>query len=98
MALGTRMDEPHYGYRKTAVVVVVVVVVVVFTLNRSSYPTTSAVPPVSFVILHPREIQISVVTDSETEKNQTSLKNQGRQIKCSRTGCESTTKKTPPEK
>ena len=33
-------------------------VVVVFTLNRSFYPTTSAVPPVSFLILHPREIQI----------------------------------------
>ena len=32
--------------------------VVVFTLNRSFYPTTSAVPPVSFVILHPRGIQI----------------------------------------
>ena len=32
--------------------------VVVFTLNRSFYPTTSAVPPVSFLILHPREIQI----------------------------------------
>ena len=39
-------------------VVVVVVVVVVFTLNRSFYPTTSAVPPVSFLILHPREMQI----------------------------------------
>ena len=35
-------------------------VVVVFTLNRSFYPTTSAaaVPPVSFLILHPREIQV----------------------------------------
>ena len=32
------------------------VVVVVFTLNRSFYPTTSAVLPVSFLILHPREI------------------------------------------
>ena len=54
------------------------VVVVVFTLNRPFYPTTSsAVPSVSFLILHPREIQInSVVTDSGTEKNQT-LKNQG---------------------
>ena len=39
-------------------VVVVVVVVVVFTLKRSFYPTTSAVHPVSFLILHPREIQI----------------------------------------
>ena len=96
--------------------------IVVFTWNRSFYPTTSAVPSVSFLILHPRETQImwsqteteknftlnrsfflpkdisstpsvlpdspslrdtnSVVTDSETEKNQTSLKNQGRQIKC----------------
>ena len=34
-----------------------VVVVVVFTSNRSFYPTTSAVHPVSFLILHPREIQ-----------------------------------------
>ena len=32
-------------------------VVAVFTLNPSSYPT-SAVPPVSFLILHPREMQI----------------------------------------
>ena len=31
---------------------------VVFTLNRSFYPRTSAVPPVPFLILHPREIQI----------------------------------------
>ena len=30
----------------------------VFTLNRSFYPSTSAAPPVSFLILHPREIQI----------------------------------------
>ena len=59
------------------------VVVVVFTLNRPFYPTTSsAVPSVSFLILHPREIQInSVVTDSGTEKNQT-LNKQGRRIKC----------------
>ena len=42
MELGTRMDEPQVGYRKTAVVAIVVVVVV-FTLNRSFYPTTSAV-------------------------------------------------------
>ena len=34
------------------------VVVVVFTLNRSFYTTTSAAPPVSFLILHPRDIQI----------------------------------------
>ena len=39
-------------------VVVVVVVVVGFTLNCSFYPTTSAVPPVSFLILHPGEIQL----------------------------------------
>ena len=38
--------------------VVVVVVVVVFTLNRSFYAATSAVPPGSFLILDPREIQI----------------------------------------
>ena len=49
------------------------IVVVVFTLNRYFYPTTSAVPPVSFLILHHREINY-VVTDSETEKNQTSLR------------------------
>ena len=36
----------------------VVVVVVVFTLNRSFYAATSAVPPGSFLILDPREIQI----------------------------------------
>ena len=34
------------------------IVVVVFTLYRSFYPTTSAIPTVSFLILHPREIQI----------------------------------------
>ena len=55
-------------------------VVVVFTLNRSFCPTTSAVPPMSFLILDPRDTN-SVVTDNETEKNQT-LKNQGGQIKC----------------
>ena len=48
-------------------VLVVVVVVVVFTFNRSFYPTTSAVPPVSFLILHPREIQI-LWSQTETEK------------------------------
>ena len=58
-----------------------VVLVVAFALNRSFYPT-SAVPPVSFLILHPREIPIqNLWSDSETEKNQT-LKNQGRKIKC----------------
>ena len=45
-------------------------------------------------LIHPREIKVRyVATDSETEKKQTSLKNQGRQIKCWRTGYESTTKK-----
>ena len=84
-------------------------VVVVFTLNRSFYPTTSAVPPVSFLILHPRDTNFRSLTrvtksyllalettefcgQTETEKNQT-LKNQGRQIKCQRTGHESTAKK-----
>ena len=50
------------GYRWVSLVGLldhfVVVVVVVFTSNRSFYPTASAVPPVSFLILHPREIQI----------------------------------------
>ena len=59
---------------------IVVVVVVVFTLNRSFYPTTSALPPVSFLIIHPKRYKFC--GNSETEKNQTSLKNQGRQIKC----------------
>ena len=65
---------------------VVVVAVVVFTLNRSFYPTTSAVPPMSYLILHPREIpwyQVLIMwSQTEIEKNQTSLNNQGRQIKC----------------
>ena len=41
--------------------------VVVFTLNRTFYPTSSAVPPVSFLILHPKEIQF-VWSQTETEK------------------------------
>ena len=45
----------------------VVVVVVVFTLNRSFYPrTSSAVRPVSVLII--LVDTNSVVTDSETEK------------------------------
>ena len=44
-------------------VVYVYSVVAVFTLNRSMYPATSAVPPVSFLILHPRDTNY-VVTDS----------------------------------
>ena len=39
-----------------------------------------------------------MVEDSETEKKKTRLKNPGRKIKGERTGYESTTKKTPPEK
>ena len=38
----------------------------------------------------------SVVTDGETEKKQTSLKNRGTQIKCKRIGYERTTKKRHP--
>ena len=37
-------------------VVVVVFVAFVFSLNRSFYPTTLVVHPVSLLILHPREI------------------------------------------
>ena len=47
--------------------IVVVVVVVVLTSNRSFYPTTPTVHAVS-VMIHPREIQFSVVTDSDREK------------------------------
>ena len=46
-----------------------IAVVVVFTLNRSFYPTTSAVPPVSFLILHPREIQIMWSQTVRQKKN-----------------------------
>ena len=46
----------------------VVVVVVVFTLNRFFYAATSAVPPVSFLILHLKRDTNYVVTDSEREK------------------------------
>ena len=42
-------------------------VVVVFTLNRSFYPT-SAVPPVSFLILHPNGNANYVVTDSSVAR------------------------------
>ena len=45
-----------------AVAVAVAVAAVVFMLNRSFY-LTSAVPPVSFLIRHPRETQNYVVTD-----------------------------------
>ena len=43
-------------------------VVVVFTLHRSFYRRTSAVPPVSFLILHPREIQILWVRQKRTKR------------------------------
>ena len=56
----------------------VAVGVVVFTLNSSSfYPTTSAVPSVSFLILHPRDTINTRGTNSvvsEAEKNQGSEK------------------------
>ena len=65
MQLGTfvRLLARGYSHKQYLMVtwswnVVVVVVVVVFTLNRSFYQATSAVPPVSFLILHPREKQI----------------------------------------
>ena len=65
-------------------------VVLVFILNHSFYvPTTSAVPPVSSLIFHPRKIEV-LWSQTVREKNRT-LKNQGRQIKCERTGYESTT-------
>ena len=47
--------------------------VVVCTLSRSFYPTTSAVPPVSFLILHPREIPI-MWSQTVRQKNQTLIK------------------------
>ena len=43
-------------------------VAVVFTLNRSFYPTTTAVHPVSFLILHSREIPGTNSVVSEREK------------------------------
>ena len=39
-------------------VAIIVVVVVVFILHRSFYPSTSAVHPVSVLILQPREIKL----------------------------------------
>ena len=52
--------------------IVVVVVVVVFTLNRSFYPTTAAVHPVSVLIFYPREIQI-LWSQTVRQKKQKSL-------------------------
>ena len=58
-------------------------VFVVFTLNRSFYPVTSAVPPVSLLILHPREIKITWTQLSVRHtKPKRYVKNQGRHIKC----------------
>ena len=57
--------------------IVVVIVVVVFTLNRSFYPTTLAVPPVSVLFPHPREIHI-LWSDSEAEKTKRSRFNVGK--------------------
>ena len=68
-----------------------------FTLiNRYFYPT-SAVPSVSFLILHPREMQILWSQAVRQEKNQT-LKNQGRQIHVLAYRVREHNKKTPPEK
>ena len=82
---GRRIDtygdtDTAYGGAARCVVDVTVPVVVVFTLDRSFYPTSSAVPTASFLILHPREIQI-MRSKTMREKNQTP-KIQGRQIKC----------------
>ena len=51
-------NEYRYDFCNFKNGVMTVFVVVVFALNRSFYPTTSAVPPVSFLIHHPREIQM----------------------------------------
>ena len=50
---------------------------VVFALNRSFYPTTSAVPPVSVLILHPREITNYVVRLRQ-RKTKTTAINEGK--------------------
>ena len=78
---------------------IVVVVVVVFTLNRSFYPTTSALPPVSFLSYPINRDTNYVVTDCCTEKNQTSLIKVGKS-RASVPGAtkEHNNKKTPPEK
>ena len=60
--------------RCTAVVVVVVFVAFVFSLNRSFYPTTLVVHPVSLLILHPREIPgtdfvVTAVRQRKTKKS-----------------------------
>ena len=88
MALGTRMDEPQDGNRKTVVVVVVVavvVVVVVFTSNRCFYPTVSdsAVHPVSVCPDSPFYRDANpVVTERKTKRNNRELIKEGSQIKC----------------
>ena len=61
----------------------VAIVVVVFTLNRAFYPTSSAVHPVSVLILHPREIQI-MWSQTDSEKNEI-VANKSRQ--CTRDLC-----------
>ena len=43
--------------------------VVVFTLNRSFYPTTSAVHPVSVLILYPRDTNYVVKDRKNKQKN-----------------------------
>ena len=62
------------------------------TSDRSFYPRTSSVHPVSVLILHPRETPImwsrTVVADCEKKKKKkkkNARKNQGKQIKSQRT-------------
>ena len=67
MLTGKNITPVAVRVTKQGVAYTLHVFAVVFTLNRSFYPTTSAVPPVSFLILHPREIQI-MWSQTETEK------------------------------
>ena len=78
-----------------------VVVVVVFTLNRSFYPMTSAIPAVPVLILHPREIPGTnyVVTVREKPNAEESRYIGKSSASVPGTRVTSTTKrKTPPEK
>ena len=72
--------------------------VVVFTLNPSFYPTPSAVPPVSFLILHPRAITSAAVTDSETEKPNAIDSRQANQVLAYRVREHNKTKRHPRNK
>ena len=65
----SRLQKAVVTAAAAAAAVVVAVVVVVFTINRCFHPmTTSAVHPVSVLILRAREIQI-MWSQTETEKN-----------------------------